>query len=144
MVSAGSLRGTERILLVEDEATVRAVTQESLTGLGYTVLEARDVDEALRIAREDMRRIDLLVTDVVMPKMNGRKLAEHVRQVHAETEILYMSGYTDDAIVHHGVLEPGTSFLQKPFTPLELLRKVREILGADTARGGSGPAPRAP
>jgi PAS domain S-box-containing protein len=121
-------RGTERILLVEDEASVRAVAQESLAGHGYTVLEALDVEDALRIAREDSRRIDLLLTDVVMPIMNGRHLAERVQHLHAETKILYMSGYTDDAIVRHGVLDRGASFLQKPFTPTQLLSKVQEIL----------------
>jgi CheY-like chemotaxis protein len=121
-------RGSERILLVEDEASVRAVAQESLAGHGYTVLEALDVEHALRIARGESQRIDLLLTDVVMPIMNGRRLAERVRRLHTETKILYMSGYTDDAIVRHGVLDRGAAFLQKPFTPTELLSKVQEVL----------------
>jgi CheY-like chemotaxis protein len=127
---ARSLGGEERVLLVEDEAPVRAIAHEALVGHGYTVLEARDVDDALRIAREEGRRIDLLLTDVVMPVMNGRTLAEQIRQMHPETKVLYMSGYSDDTIGRHHVLEPETALLQKPFTPTELARKVRETLDA--------------
>ncbi|HEX5531476.1 MAG TPA: response regulator, partial [Methylomirabilota bacterium] len=89
-----------------------------------------DVDDALRIAREDGRRIDLLLTDVVMPVMNGPALAERIQRMHPETKVLYMSGYNDDAIVRPNVLEPETSLLQKPFTPTELARRVRETLDA--------------
>ena len=127
---ARSLSGMERVLLVEDEAPVRAIAQDTLVGHGYTVLEARDVGDALRIAREEGRRIDLLLTDVVMPVMNGMTLAEQIRQMHPETKVLYMSGYSDDAIVGHKGLEPETSLLQKPFTPTELARRVRETLDA--------------
>ena len=125
---------SERILLVEDEPAVRAVAQESLAAKGYAVLEAQDVDDALRIAREDTQPIDLLVTDVVMPVMNGRQLAERIQALHPEAQVLYMSGYIDDAIVHHGVLEGGTAFLQKPFTPADLARRVREMLDAEADR----------
>jgi two-component system, cell cycle sensor histidine kinase and response regulator CckA len=128
--SVESLRGTETILLVEDEAEVRAVARESLTLHGYTVLEARDVADALEIAEVDARRLDLLITDVVMPQMNGRELAERVRALHRETRVLYISGYTDDAIGHHGVLNPGTSLLAKPFTPSSLAHMAREVLEA--------------
>jgi CheY-like chemotaxis protein len=143
-VSGRSLRGGERILLVEDEAPVRAVARESLAGQGYTVLEARDVDDALRIAREEARRIDLLLTDVVMPRMNGRTLAEHVQRIHPETRVLYMSGYTDEAIVHHAVLDPEASLLPKPFTPTVLVQKVRELLDADQPRGPGSPSRQSP
>jgi DNA-binding response OmpR family regulator len=123
-----SLYGTEKLLLVEDEAEVRALARESLAMHGYRVLEARDVDDALRIAEQETGRIDLLVTDVVMPQMNGRELAERVRAVHAETRVLYVSGYPDDAIGHHGVLDSSTAFLSKPYTPEILARKVRAVL----------------
>jgi PAS domain S-box-containing protein len=134
--SGRSGRGRERILLVEDEAPVRAVARETLAGRGYTVLEARDVEDALRLAREDARRIDLLLTDVVMPMMSGRLLAERVRRIHPETKVLYMSGYTDDTMADHRAADPEASFLQKPFTPPELARRVREMLDANPRRGG--------
>jgi PAS domain S-box-containing protein len=121
-------RGGERILLVEDEDSVRAVIREALAGQGYTVLEARDVDDAVRIARADGGRIDLLLTDVVMPLMSGRTLAEHVQRVHPETSVLYMSGYADEQTGRRRALAPDASFLQKPFTPPELARRVRETL----------------
>jgi CheY-like chemotaxis protein len=136
--SVPSPRRSERILLVEDEPAVRAVAQESLAAKGYAVLEAKDVDDALRLAREDTQPIDLLVTDVVMPVMNGRQLAERIQALHPEAQVLYMSGYIDDAIVHHGVLEGGTAFLQKPFTPADLARRVREMLDAETDRRRAG------
>jgi PAS domain S-box-containing protein len=134
-----SLGGRERILLVEDEAPVRAVARETLAAQGYTVLEARDVDDALRIARDEARRIDLLLTDVVMPIMNGQTLAQQVQRSHPETAVLFMSGYTDDAIVRHSVLDPGPSLLQKPFTPTELTQKVRERLDAPSGRAEPQP-----
>jgi PAS domain S-box-containing protein len=134
--SGPSLRGGERILLVEDEAPVRAVAQETLAGQGYTVLDARDVEDALRIAREESRQIDLLLTDVVMPVMNGRVLAEQIRRIHPETKVLFMSGYTDEATTHRSGLGGGASLLQKPFTPTELARRVRAMLDAGARRGG--------
>jgi CheY-like chemotaxis protein len=134
-----SLGGRERILLVEDEAPVRAVARETLAAQGYTVLEARDVDDALRIAGDETRRIDLLLTDVVMPIMNGQTLAQQVHRIHPETAVLFMSGYTDDAIVRHSVLDPGPSLLQKPFTPTELTQKVRELLDAPSGRAEPQP-----
>ncbi|HSB41513.1 MAG TPA: GAF domain-containing protein [Methylomirabilota bacterium] len=126
-----SRRTGERVLLVEDEAPVRDVAREILTGKGYTVLAARDVDDALRIAREDAGRLDLLLTDVVMPTMSGRTLAAHVRRAHPETRVLYMSGYADEARAQPGPADPDMTFLQKPFTPPELLRAVRAILDAE-------------
>jgi DNA-binding NtrC family response regulator len=111
---------------------VRDVAREILTSRGYTVLEARDVDDALRIARADGPRIDLLLTDVVMPTMSGRTLAGHVQRAHPETRVLYMSGYTEDATARHRLVDPDIAFLPKPFTPPELVRAVRAILDAPT------------
>jgi DNA-binding response OmpR family regulator len=96
---------------------------------GYAVFDARDVADAERIAIAEARRIDLLVTDVVMPGTNGRELARQLSGLRPGMKVLYMSGYTDDAIVHHGVLDPGVVFLSKPFSPEALIRKVREVLG---------------
>jgi len=120
-------RGTETILLVEDEDDVRQLLREVLDSFGYTVLEARNGLEALALADEHPG-LDLLLTDVVMPLMSGRDLANRLVQRRGELKILYMSGYTDDTIIQHGVLEPGTAFLQKPFSPSILARKVREVL----------------
>jgi PAS domain S-box-containing protein len=121
-------RGTETVLLVEDEKEVRGLAREVLEGLGYTVLEAAVPGDASLIAERHVGLIELLLTDVVMPGMSGRALASRVAAERPETKVLFMSGYTDDAIVRHGVLEPGTSFLEKPFTPQALAMKVREAL----------------
>jgi nitrogen-specific signal transduction histidine kinase/CheY-like chemotaxis protein len=121
-------RGTETILLVEDETEVRNLAREVLAGLGYTVLEAASAADAILIAQRHVGLIDLLLTDVVMPRMGGGALAEAVTAVRPETKILFMSGYTDDAIVRHGVLEAGVQLLEKPFTPERLSAKVRVVL----------------
>jgi CheY-like chemotaxis protein len=123
-------RGTETILLVEDEPLVRAFAVQTLRKLGYTVLEAQQGDEALEIAGAFEGKIDLLLTDVVMPQMGGRVLADRLREMRPDLHILYTSGYTDNAIVHHGNLDVGVAFLQKPYTPVSLARKVREVLQA--------------
>jgi two-component system cell cycle sensor histidine kinase/response regulator CckA len=120
--------GTETILLVEDEDAVRAVARESLRRRGYRVLEATNGETALEIAAGFEGHIGLLLTDVVMPGLSGRALADRLAPTRPGTRVLFMSGYTDDAIVQHGVLEPGLSFLQKPFTPDVLAQKVREVL----------------
>ncbi len=126
-------RGSETILVVEDEEALRTMLQETLEGNGYAVLVAGGGEEALRIAGAHEGRIRLMVTDVVMPGMSGREAAEGVAALQPGILVLYISGYTTDAIVHHGVLGPGTAFLEKPFTPDALLHKVREVLaGAGT------------
>jgi PAS domain S-box-containing protein len=121
-------RGTETILLVEDEPLVRGITHEVLTEHGYTIIEAQDGMSALALAEKHHEAIDLLLTDVVLPQVSGRDLAEQVRTKCPQVRVLFMSGYTEDAIVHHGVLERGIEFLPKPFTPEGLVRKVQSVL----------------
>lgn len=117
-----------RILLVEDEGQVRAVARDTLTKAGYEVLEASNSEDALALADASPSRIDLLLTDVIMSGMNGRRLAESLLKRRPGLVVLFMSGYTDDAILRHGVLDEGVPFLQKPFTPSVLRRKVSEVL----------------
>jgi CheY-like chemotaxis protein len=124
-------RGTETVLLVEDDAAVRALTRQVLAGLGYTTLVAGDGSEAVRLAEGHGGAIDLLVTDVVLPEMGGRKVAERLRPVRPGLRVLYVSGYTDDAVVRHGILEDQVHFLSKPFSPAVLAQKVREVLDAE-------------
>jgi CheY-like chemotaxis protein len=131
--AATPLQGMETILLVEDEDAVRELVRDALRARGYTVLEAQDGNVALQICERHAGPIDLMVTDVVMPEMGGRELADRLTLVKPGLKILYMSGYTDKAVVHHGVLDPGTIFLQKPFGPGVLLRKVRKVLDAGRA-----------
>jgi two-component system cell cycle sensor histidine kinase/response regulator CckA len=123
-----SLKGSETVLVVEDEVAVRNVIRRVLETNGYVVLVASDGQEALRLANEHRGPIRLLLTDVVMPGMSGRELADRLALVRQEAKVLYLSGYTDDAIVQHGVLESGIAFLQKPFTPQGLARRLREVL----------------
>jgi len=136
-----SVRGSETVLLVEDDEMIRALVQKVLKANGYTTLVAESGPAALRLAGQHDGRIHLLMTDVVMPGMNGREVAERLAPAHAGIEVLYLSGYTDDAIVHHGVLEPGIAFLQKPFTPAVLVRKVREVLDAAHGHGPGSATP---
>jgi CheY-like chemotaxis protein len=125
-----SARGTETVLLVEDEHALRAFSCRVLKGRGYHVLEAEHGTEALRVAEHNRGPIHLLVTDVVMPQMGGRELADHLNALYPQMKVLYLSGYTDDAVVRYGVSEARTYFLQKPFTPASLAQKVREVLDA--------------
>jgi two-component system, cell cycle sensor histidine kinase and response regulator CckA len=125
---AAPARGSETILLVEDETVVRRLVAEILETTGYTVLQAGDGPSALELLRRHTAPIELLVTDVVMPGMSGPEVAQAVTAMRPGTQVLYTSGYTDSQIGHHGVLEPGIAFLQKPFDADALTRKVREVL----------------
>jgi two-component system cell cycle sensor histidine kinase/response regulator CckA len=131
--SPTELGGMETILLVEDEAGVRQLVREMLRTLGYTILEAASGEEAIRLFAENMNRIDLLLTDVIMPRMSGRQLTQHLRNVRPEQKVLYMSGYPDDVLAQHRALGESVFLLQKPFEPDALARKVREVLDAPTA-----------
>jgi CheY-like chemotaxis protein len=130
----------ETVLLVEDAQRVRAVVREILEMSGYTVLEAHHGAEALELSNRHAGPIHLLVTDVVMPQMSGRELAQRLATLRPDLKVLYMSGYTDDAIVRHGVLASGIAFLSKPFTPDALALKVRELLDGVGAGASAGPA----
>lgn len=132
--SAPPPRGNETILLVEDETAVREFARRILGTAGYTVFPIANPKEAIDFSRTSDHRIDVIVTDVVLPTMNGKDLAEKLREHRPNCAVMFMSGYTDDAIVRHGVLEPGTWFLQKPFTAEALLTKVRDLLDSDRGR----------
>jgi PAS domain S-box-containing protein len=125
--------GRETLLIVEDQAEVRRLTEKVLKARGYTVLVAENGPEALRMAEQHAGPIDLLLTDVVMPQMSGREVGMLLGAVRPKLKVLYLSGYADESIVHRGVLEPGLAFLQKPFSPESLARKVREMLDAPPA-----------
>jgi two-component system cell cycle sensor histidine kinase/response regulator CckA len=125
---SASIRGAETVLVVEDEHAVRELVRKVLERSGYRVLVASTPHEALQIISQGGHAIHLLMSDVVLPQMGGRALAEQITAQLPDVRVLYMSGYTDDAIVHHGVLDPGTPFLQKPFTARALTKKVREVL----------------
>jgi two-component system, cell cycle sensor histidine kinase and response regulator CckA len=133
--AARALRGSETILLVEDEEFVREFVHRALSRYGYTVHAVEDASKALEFGRAHAGGIDLILTDVVLPDMSGRIMAGELQQRHAESKVLFMSGYTDDAIVHHGVLDAEMWFLQKPFTADAIAAKVRDVL--DAPRGPS-------
>jgi CheY-like chemotaxis protein len=124
--------GCETVLLVEDEESVRELVRETLVSRGYKVLEAENGENGLRVAEAHGVGIDILITDVVMPGMGGRELAKKLLQIRPNLGVLFLSGYTEDTILHQGALGPGTAFLQKPFTLQNLARKVREVLRVGT------------
>jgi PAS domain S-box-containing protein len=128
--------GTETILVVEDEPALGAVVKRILGAAGYTVLVAQSGGEALLICEGHEGEIHMVLTDVIMPQMSGKAFAECVAKTRPQVKVLYMSGYTDDAIVHHGVLDPGTRFIAKPFNAADLARKVREVLDAPASGDG--------
>jgi CheY-like chemotaxis protein len=113
---------------VEDDEKVRKLALQILERLGYKVLEASEGNEALAIYEKHRDLIHLMVTDVIMPKMNGREVTHRLMSFHPEMKALYMSGYADDVVLHHGILEKGMNYIQKPFTMEGLARKVREVL----------------
>jgi PAS domain S-box-containing protein len=121
-------RGSETVLLVEDEESVRQLVRETLEAKGYTVVEAENGEAGLRAGEQHQGKIHMVITDVVMPGMSGRELAKRLLESRADIKVLYLSGYTEDAILHQGALDSGTAFLQKPFTLQTLSRKVREVL----------------
>jgi DNA-binding NtrC family response regulator len=123
--------GTETILLVEDEEAILRVARRSLEAAGYTVLIANAGDEALLISARHAGIIHLLLTDVVMPRMSGRALAQTLLKTRPTTKVLYMSGYADNALVHHGVVDEGTHFIGKPFTATDIVHKIRMVLDSD-------------
>jgi DNA-binding NtrC family response regulator len=125
---AGSLNGTETVLIVEDDARLRALDQRVLVRYGYNVLVAASFAEAQRVCTEHDGELHVVLTDVVMPGGSGKKVADWIAQTRPATHVIYMSGYTDNTIMQHGLLAPGTQLLQKPFTPEMLVRKVREAL----------------
>jgi signal transduction histidine kinase len=122
--------GTETILLVEDERAVRSLARRVLQARGYTVLEAENGDEAFFLCEQYAWPLHLVLTDVILPKMTGRRVAERLKLLRPALKVLFMSGHVDDALSHHGVLDAGTALLQKPFTATGLARKVREVLDA--------------
>ena len=123
-------KGTETVLLAEDSDVVRRLLRELLLRSGYRLIEARHGEEAIQLSQDHDGPIDLLITDMVMPRMNGRELAAKLAPLRPRMKILYISGYTEEAIIRNGVLDPGTSFLEKPFSPDTLARRVRELLDA--------------
>jgi CheY-like chemotaxis protein len=122
-------RGSETVLVVEDEPVVRSLTCDVLRACGYTVLEASRGEEALIELSRQSGTVHLMITDVVMPGMGGAELAERVRALRPETRVLFISGYADTAMAGRGLLESGAAYLQKPFTPRDIARKVRDVLG---------------
>jgi CheY-like chemotaxis protein len=118
------------VLLVEDEVAVRTLAARVLQAYGYTILEAADGHEALRIAQAYGGMIDIILTDIVMPQMGGLALVEQLTLVRPKIKVLFMSGYAENVIAHHGKLDPGVSLLQKPFSPAALVHKIRDILDA--------------
>ena len=120
--------GTEHILLVEDDPSVRRLSKELLTRLGYSVTEAASGRAGLALGTDDTRHFDLALCDVILGDMSGPAVAEALRALRPSIRVLYMSGYTDEAIVKTGVLDEGKPFLQKPFTPMQLAKKIREVL----------------
>jgi two-component system, cell cycle sensor histidine kinase and response regulator CckA len=139
VVPSAADRGSEVLLLVEDEDSIREPAAEILESRGYRVLSARDGADALAVAAAHAGDIDLMITDVVMPGMNGSQLAEAMLASRPGMRVLYISGYPEDAIAHHGVLDPGKTFLQKPCPSAVLLRTVRDVLDARPETAGAGP-----
>jgi two-component system cell cycle sensor histidine kinase/response regulator CckA len=131
--------GSEAVLVVEDEELVRALAVRALRSFGYACLQARDADEALLLLGDNGTRVDLVITDVVMPGMSGRELGDRLAQLRPGIPVIYTSGFTDEDVIRRGMLEEGRPFLQKPFTPHDLARAVREALDVEAAGRGESP-----
>jgi CheY-like chemotaxis protein len=125
---AVSLNGSETVLVVEDDKMVRGFISETLQAHGYTIIEAEGPEEALKLSSNYNGTIQLLLTDVIMPEMNGRELYEKLSLMRPQTKVIFVSGYTDDVIVHHNILEEGVNFIQKPFMISTLTQKIRKVL----------------
>lgn len=136
--SEGIQQGTETILVLEDESSLRALVERILRGAGYDILAPRTSEEALEILRAEPAKVHLLLTDVILPRINGPEVARRMLQIQPKLEVIYMSGYTDDAIFHHGVLQDPAHFIAKPFTAADLTQKVREVL--DNRENATGPS----
>jgi PAS domain S-box-containing protein len=132
--AAAAMGGQETVLVVEDQAEVREYAAAALRAYGYQVIEAANAEEAMMLCEREGERIDLILTDVVMPGLSGRELADRLKQREHGIKMLFMSGHTDDTMVHHGVLRKEAEFIQKPFGPDQLALKVREVLGASWRR----------
>jgi len=124
------IAGERTVLVVEDDNSVRSLVRRVLETSGFTVISASSGVEALALCDRQQHKIDLLLTDVIMPQMSGRDLAGHIRERYPDMQVLFMSGYTSNAIANNGVLEPGMNFIGKPFTAADLSEKIQEILGA--------------
>jgi CheY-like chemotaxis protein len=138
--AAAAMGGRETVLVVEDHAEVREYAAAALGAYGYQVMEAANAEEALLLCEREGERIDLILTDVVMPGLSGRELADRLKQRGHGIKVLFMSGYTGDIMLHHGVLQKEAEFIQKPFGPDQLARKVREMLMAPVQRSGGATA----
>jgi CheY-like chemotaxis protein len=130
----GFSHGSETILVVDDEPSLRNLVRKALSPVGYRVLEASSAEDALAICGTLSDKIDLLLTDVIMPGMDGKRLAKMVHESRPETKVIFISGYTDDILAEHGILEPGVVYVKKPITPTKLSKKVREVLDEPVLR----------
>ena len=134
-IPASAMGGKETVLVVEDTAEVRKFAAAALRAYGYRVIQAENAEEAMLLCERKRERIDLVLTDVVMPQVNGRVLAERLEKLQPGIKVLFMSGYSDDITSHHGVLAEGVKLIEKPFTAEQLASKVREVLGSAEGKG---------
>jgi CheY-like chemotaxis protein len=123
------VRGSGTILVVEDEEALRELAAFVLRDCGYEVLTAATGVEGLAVARANLDRLDMILTDVIMPQMGGKEMIEQLQPLPAHIKVMFVSGYTDDALAEHGILDPNIAFLEKPFSPARLTQKIREVLG---------------
>jgi two-component system, cell cycle sensor histidine kinase and response regulator CckA len=135
--ASGVVEGCETILLAEDSESLREMATEYLESVGYTVIQAASGKQALQLAQQSRAPIHLLLTDVVMPEMSGPELAAQITSICPAIKLIYTSGYTDDAIARQGILDPTVTFIQKPYRPKALARKIREVLGVTKENVGA-------